>query len=239
MRALKQAVRARMPEPIADALRHLRFEMKAAAIGRRSSRRFEAVAGKKELKVHLGAGDDIRLGWVNIDLRLRLPPDIDEAAAPGTVFINHDLRRGLPLADGSCALIYSSHFFEHLTFPEAADLLRECLRVLRPGGIVRLALPDFLGMFDAYVRKDRSYFDLVDLSVSMGGYDDEATALVDHVNYAVYQDGEHKSIWDPEKAIGIFKKLGYSSVAETAFNPDLDPASPLRRRYSFYVEAVK
>ena len=37
----------------------------------------------------------------------------------------------------------------------------------------------------------------------------------------------------------ILRKVGFSSVTPTPFSQDLDPNNELRRRYSFYVEAVK
>lgn len=239
MGALKNAVRSRASAPMVSVLRNLHFEIKALGIGRRSKPKFDALQGKTGLKVHIGAGDDIRLGWVNIDLRLRLPPDIDEAAAPGTVFINHDLRRGLPLDDSSCAFIYSSHFFEHIDFEEAGALLAECRRVLQPGGILRLALPNFRDMFRAYIDGDVSYFDLYDLPNSPSDPKGQTKALIDHVNYGVYQDGEHKSIWDADKALKLLKKAGFSVAREVAFDADVDPGLPLRQRYSFYVEGVR
>jgi SAM-dependent methyltransferase len=50
--------------------------------------------------------------------------------------------RKLPYADNSVEAIYSSHTLQHLYLGEAERVLSECARVLRPGGILRLALPD-------------------------------------------------------------------------------------------------
>ena len=59
---------------------------------------------------------------------------------PGVV--RHDLRRGLPFADEECDAVYHSHVLEHLTTDAGRDLLVECHRVLRAGGIVRVVVPD-------------------------------------------------------------------------------------------------
>lgn len=48
----------------------------------------------------------------------------------------------LPVADGSAEVVYSSHMLEHLDREEARVFLGECHRVLRPGGVLRLAVPD-------------------------------------------------------------------------------------------------
>ena len=59
------------------------------------------------------------------------------------------------------------------------------------------------------------------------------------VNYAAYQSGEHKWIYDEQKVILLFQKTGFKSVAPSVFMAGVDPDGPLRRRYSFYVEAIK
>ena len=237
--ALKRMTRRRVRPQMLAALQNLAFEAKAGRIARRSARAFRALAGKKDLKVHVGAGDDIRLGWVNVDLRLRVPPQIDPKAHPDTYFINHDLRRGLPLPDDSCAIVYSSHFWEHLSQQEGLALMRDCHRALRPGGVFRISLPAFERMFEAYLKRDESYFDLVDIKELLPDVEPETLTLVDHVNYGVYQYGEHKIILDEEKTISLLRQAGFGTVAAADYKEGIDPPSPLRRRYSFYVEAVK
>ena len=57
--------------------------------------------------------------------------------------VRQDLTKRLPFDDGSVDAVYSSHFFEHIYYSDAGAILKECHRVLRPGGVLRLAaLPD-------------------------------------------------------------------------------------------------
>ena len=63
-----------------------------------------------------------------------------------------DLRRGIPYPDNSVDVVYHSHFLEHLDRDVAPGLLRESLRVLRPGGIHRIVVPDFEAPAREYVR---------------------------------------------------------------------------------------
>lgn len=86
--------------------------------------------------LNLGCGKVLIPGFVNIDA---------EEGAP----MRHDVRMGLPFRDASVDAIYSEHFIEHLTQAEGIALLRECRRVLRPGGVVRMATPDL----DEVVRR--------------------------------------------------------------------------------------
>ena len=52
-----------------------------------------------------------------------------------------DVTKGLPIASGSVDVLYSSHMVEHLVREDAAAFLREARRVLRHGGLIRLAVP--------------------------------------------------------------------------------------------------
>lgn len=63
----------------------------------------------------------------------------------------HDLTRGLPYADASVDLIYHSHFLEHLDRDAAVVLLREVRRVLVPGGLQRVVVPDLEPLCRAYL----------------------------------------------------------------------------------------
>ena len=62
--------------------------------------------------------------------------------------LGHDLRRPLPFADGAFEGAFSEHTLEHLTAADAVALLRDVHRVMRPGAVFRVAVPDL----DQYVR---------------------------------------------------------------------------------------
>src|SRR2546425_2533045 len=160
---LRQAVVRRIeaqPVGLRETFSNLAAEIKLARVVSRSASCLKSLRGRRGIKLHLGCGPHMKPGWVNIDLTLN-PPRVNENS--GTLFVNHDLRLGLPLDDDSCDLIYSAHFFEHLEYKEGQELLRECYRALRPGGVFRISLPNFKGMFDAYLRGDHEYFDLHDI----------------------------------------------------------------------------
>jgi len=61
-----------------------------------------------------------------------------------------DLRNGVPLGDGSMDVMYCSHFLEHLGKHDGERFLTECKRVLRRGGLLRLAVPDLDVAFAMY-----------------------------------------------------------------------------------------
>jgi predicted SAM-dependent methyltransferase len=234
---------AAAPSPLREAVASLRRELwmrvtMAHAAGRlgRAVRRM----GASKLKVHLGCSNDIRAGWLNVDLdtaahRREL---VGRGSLP-TAFVQHDLRRGLPLPEGVCSMIYSSHLLEHLELGAGLRLLHDCHRALAPGGRFRAALPDFRRIADAYVTGNVAFFDLIDVAAAVPQNDPRTVALVDYVNYVAYQSGEHKTLYDAEKMQRVLMAVGFTDVRETDFDPALDPATEVRRRYSFYVDALK
>jgi predicted SAM-dependent methyltransferase len=105
--------------------------------------------------LNVGCGGSPTPGWVNIDnsptVRLAafpwlwplLPPPSRSFAQRAHDFgVIWGTATRLPQKDGLADALYSSHMMEHLDRREAAVFLKEALRVLRPGGVLRLALPD-------------------------------------------------------------------------------------------------
>jgi predicted SAM-dependent methyltransferase len=220
------------------AVRNLWNEIKIVNIANASAICFRSLKGQRALKIHLGCGSDIKAGWINIDLSLGHLPKLNNGLSSDTVFINHDLRSGLPLEDGSCKFIYSSHFFEHLEYQDGLKLMRDCYRVLEPRGVFRIVLPDIVALFEAYRRRDESYFELLDNFLE-SRVEPETKTQIDYVNFGVYQAGEHKYIYDEEKLMKVLYNVGYTSVARSSYQEGIDLADALRLRYSFYLEAVK
>ena len=73
--------------------------------------------------------------------------------ATGDGVIAHDLSKGIPLPDQSCEVVYHSHVLEHIPRDSAPDFLKECYRVLAPGGILRIAVPDLERICRTYIEK--------------------------------------------------------------------------------------
>ena len=93
-------------------------------------------------RLHLGCGT-VRLdGWINVDL--------DSPVAD----LRIDLREPLPFADASIDLVYGEHFIEHIDRHEAVALLRECIRVMAPGGTLRVSTPSLEHLAACYLRRD-------------------------------------------------------------------------------------
>jgi SAM-dependent methyltransferase len=81
--------------------------------------------------LNLGCGSRHHPEWINLDFTAH-DPDV----------VAHDLRAPLPFEEAHFDAVYHSHVLEHLPKPLAPVFLRECHRVLRPGGVLRVAVPD-------------------------------------------------------------------------------------------------
>jgi SAM-dependent methyltransferase len=112
--------------------------------------------------VQYGCGQSCPAGWVNFDasptLRLqRLPVLGPLFKRGGTVFPEGvrygDIVKGLPIPDGSVQGIYASHVLEHLAYAEVSTALEHTFRLLKPGGIFRLVVPDLKIRAQKYLER--------------------------------------------------------------------------------------
>ena len=168
--------------------------------------------------LHIGCGVNVKPDWVNIDFT-------DEADFP------LDLREPLPFPDDSVRMIYSEHFFEHLSQEEGIRFLKEALRVLQPGGRISIGVPD-----GSLILRD--YYDREKWLKTRDRYHPaECTTPMHSVNYFFRQGGEHKYIYDAETLIETMRGCGFTGVHKRPWDSTLDLES--RRDGTLYVDGVK
>jgi SAM-dependent methyltransferase len=102
--------------------------------------------------VQYGCGLCAPQGWINFDAspRLRIERTFGLRSvlriSTGHLFPSNvrfgDIARGLPLADESAQGVYCSHVLEHVPRDDIPAVLRNTFRLLRPGGVFRLVVPD-------------------------------------------------------------------------------------------------
>jgi ubiquinone/menaquinone biosynthesis C-methylase UbiE len=81
--------------------------------------------------LNLGCGKRYHRSWTNIDFK-----------AIGEDVIGHNLLNGIPFEDKSFDAVYHSHVLEHFSKNDGLAFIRECFRVIRIGGVIRIAVPD-------------------------------------------------------------------------------------------------
>jgi len=198
------------------------------------------------VKVNLGCGLQVAPSWTNIDGSLNALI----AAGPrwlssigyrfsgarefysqdyycGTLrencFIHHNLAYGIPLQDKVADFVYSSHFLEHLDRASARRLIEESFRVLKPGGVIRIAVPDLELAWEMYRRgeKDRMLYDYF-FADDGGGF------------------GQHRYAYDYEMLSRLMSEIGFDKVERASFQKGATPDLPLldnREDYTLFVEA--
>jgi SAM-dependent methyltransferase len=91
------------------------------------------------LKLNFGCGTNRLAGWDNFDSEI-------------------DIARPLPFVNASAEFILAEHVVEHVPYGEALLFFRECRRVLKAGGVLRVAVPS---VEQVWQRGDQAYFDFV------------------------------------------------------------------------------
>lgn len=175
------------------------------------------------MKLNLGCGDVAPDGWENVDnavgARLRKIPVLGRICgrflhsdwSPSIVL--HDLRKRFPWADGSVDYVYSSHSLEHLTRSDGEHAVREIFRVLRPGGIARIVMPDLRHEVDRYVAGQR---DARDFLRALNAADVEDWPLAKRL-YALLSGQGHRCLYDAESLGDLLSACGFAASRKAPF----------------------
>ena len=91
--------------------------------------------------LNLGCGNRFHPDWTNVNFT---------SSSEGV--IPHNLTKGIPFPDESFDVVYHSHLLEHFTTIAAESFLKECYRVLRPQGILRVVVPDLEQIAKTYLE---------------------------------------------------------------------------------------
>jgi predicted SAM-dependent methyltransferase len=201
----------------------LRPRLRLAATGalrpwaRRLGARLQA-RSRDPLRLHLGCGATYKDGWVNVDL------------AGTRVDLPWDLARPLPFAPGSIHTIFHEHLLEHLTYAQGIELHRRCRELLRPGGVLRIGVPDAGAALRSYAAADPA---------SSWESDCWPTPMA-RIASLTYDSG-HRAMYDAETLELSCLAAGFPCAERRepgAGDVRPNPDSPTRRDSSLYVEAI-
>jgi len=163
-------------------------------------------------------------GWVNSDIQ-----------AGAGVDVVADIRGGLPLVDDSFDYIVSIHTLPEIPYGDLDRALCELRRVLRPGGVLRLSLPDLDKAIRAYLAKDVDYFLIPDEVVqSIAG-----KMIVQLLWY-----GRSRSMFTIEFMVELLARCGFHSIQPCPFRETANVYPGIvelddRELESFFIEAQK
>lgn len=199
-------------------------------------------AARWETKINIGSGISGAPGWFNIDnsptvLLSRIPVVRRMSRIPQwpADVRRVDVRKGLPFGGATVGCIYSSHTFEHFTWEESLEVAKECFRILQPGGVMRIVVPDLGALMRDYMQDASplaSHSFLHRLSLSHNIFD------------LLHPGSHHSQMFDEKSMIHLFREAGFASPAVMAFGQSRIPniaevELQSRKSESLYVEALR
>lgn len=156
---------------------------------------------KKPKKLHLACGPNIVSGWDNVDI-LDLPG-----------IKKHDLRQPLPYKDNSAEKIFHEHFIEHLAKADGIKFLKECYRVLKPGGVMKMGWPDLAKLLDAYQKQKKDYRDYVLPHLENHLFGDDWDEILSDCLF----NWEHRYAYTESHMRKVLENVGFKNIKQVKF----------------------
>lgn len=219
-------------------------------------------------KLNLGCGTTCLADWINIDgsfnAKLAKHPrlrhllfkvgivsktyyDVPWLEHIHTIMI-HDVRKKLPFNSNSIDYIFSSHLIEHLRYRECESMLRECYRILKKDGLIRLSTPDLELIARNYIQeiediktgKEKSNALPSEKFLNYLGVN-EKDKLKSSLFLKLFASG-HMWIYDYESLKSLLMSCGFTDVVKKNYKvgavPDVEFLDN-RPDESLYIEARK
>ncbi|MBN8704487.1 MAG: methyltransferase domain-containing protein [Bacteroidetes bacterium] len=176
--------------------------------------------------LNVGCGANIYKHFLNLDWQWR----------PG-VNLCWDLLKGIPLKENSFIGIFTEHCLEHLPFTKIPYIFSEFYRILKPGGRIRIVVPDgqlYMEIYNNRLNGGEQKFPYED------NFNNKTPAM--YVN-EVFRDHGHLFCYDFQTMKLLLESAGFHTVIKSSFNNSMDKMlhydSESRKGESLYLEALK
>jgi predicted SAM-dependent methyltransferase len=187
--------------------------------------------------VNLGAGPNRKEGWLTADA----------FKAEADIYLN--VCRRFPFSDASVDVLYAEHMLEHIHVDKVRFVLSEARRVLKPGGMFRITVPDLEIHARNYVAKNEDFFRPI-IDKYMGRWDknlDKYWLIRSNggafMSRAVQRFYRHRWMYDFETLSSCLREVGFKQCTKQSFGVSLVPAAGKLDRSdrafeTLYVDAV-
>jgi len=210
--------------------------------------------------INIGCGSHPLKGWVNYDynkfiyfakikilhffiIRLRFVPSgykefMEKVIKENIKFANAG--KYIPEKDNSVDILYSSHMLEHLDKRETKQFICEAKRILIPGGIIRIVVPDFDKLINDYMVSNNPE-KFLDDSCLVG---EKPKTIIKKLQYLIQGHGWHFNMYNKTTLIDLLKKYKFKEIAiinpgETRIKQVDGLDLFVHSTHSLYLEAIK
>lgn len=191
-------------------------------------------------KLHIGCQSHPMLGWLNVDI---------EPKTNGIAYMDATCR--FPLPDGCLDYVFSEHMIEHIGLPEGIFMLKECYRVMKKDGVIRIVTPNLKFIVELYNSVHPVHSEYVSFSERYF-----KSAPPPFINDTVvinnfFRDWGHQFIYDEKSLHAAFATVGFQDIKTEELyisrHPDLtglekhhlEITDKFNKLESLVVEAVK
>lgn len=155
--------------------------------------------GSPEPKLQIGCGTNPLAGWLNSGISLK----------ECWFGIYLDAGKPFPFSDASFNFVFSEHLFEHLSYQQAINMLKESYRVLKPGGVFRIATPDLQFLIRLYQEPNQSiHRQYIEYSAKQGNIPPSSVFVINRFHTA----WGHQIIYDKETLTNMLEVTEFKDV---------------------------
>jgi predicted SAM-dependent methyltransferase len=216
------------------------------------------------IKLNLGCGSVRPLGWVNTDSSLnallqRIPfigksmsKLLGKVAYDSNNLVYMNLNKNWNYADNSVDIVYASHLFEHLCLQSANLFLSEAYRCLKPGGVIRIVVPDlykialkYLEEYNTNSIEDPTTFIMWAINMHREGQYGTPSFFKKIIYEMQGYPHQHKYMYDAKSLSLKFKYHGFNNIHSLEYGisnyiSDIKDVEGAKESYlSVYIEAKK
>ncbi len=164
-------------------------------------------------KLQIGAQSNSISDWLNVDI---------EPKAKDVAYM--DATKPFPFADQTFDYVFSEHMIEHISFAEGQFMIRECYRVLKPGGKIRISTPDLAFLIELY-KQPKLPVQEAYIQPIIGRYFKNPFHAIDAlVINNFFRDWGHQFIHDEQTLTYILQDANFTHITRCQVNESADAA---------------
>jgi predicted SAM-dependent methyltransferase len=217
------------------------------------------------IRLNLGCGSLRPLGWINTDSSINANvqkiPLIGKQIAKmfnpveyeSDNFVYMNLNKSWNYANDSVDVVYASHLFEHLTLNSTDVFLKEAYRTLKPGGVIRIVVPDLYKICKKYISEfennnfEGTSTDFIMWAINMhleGQYGNPSFIKKLFLEWQGYPH-QHKFMYDDKSLTNKLTQYGFKNLKSLSYGisdliPEIKDVEGTKESYlSVYIEGIK